>query len=183
MIDDVDQLSKLENREYKFDFMLCNAGEITDRLIKDSASIIASAGFTVSFDCDMDVLHQYSIIADYDRIYQVLSNLVSNAIKYSTDDKTLTITFDIDKAKENYIVSVTDHGIGIKDEHIPFVFDTFYRENCTTDNSLPQVEGRGLGLTLCKEIVHSYNGEIYVKSACKRGSTFTFIIPLYNEED
>lgn len=180
LIDDLDQLSKLETHQFTFDFMLCSAGDTAQLLTSNTLSDISSAGFEVSMDCDINQLSKYWIVIDYDRIYQVFSNLITNAIKYSQDDKSIFMEFKIDEPQENFIISVKDHGIGIKEEHVPHVFDRFYRAGKNDTNQL-NIEGRGLGLTLCKEIMTAHQGDIYAESTYGCGSTFTFIIPLYKE--
>src|SRR2546428_14150739 len=72
-------------------------------------------------------------------------------------------------------VTVTDHGMGIPPEHLPRVFDRFYRVGGTAD----AVAGQGLGLSICKEIVTAHGGKIWVESAGSgHGSTFSFTLPL-----
>ena len=77
------------------------------------------------------------------------------------------------------MVSVKDHGVGIKDAQMSYIFDRFYRVGY---NREVDASGHGLGLTLSKEIIEAHRGEIYVESEYGNGSTFTFTIPLYKEE-
>lgn len=180
LIDDLDQLSKLETHQFTFDFMLCSAGDTAELLTSSTLSDIKSAGFEVSMECDLNQLSKHWIVIDYDRIYQVFSNLITNAIKYSQEEKSIFMEFKIDETQENFVISVKDHGIGIKEEHVPHIFDRFYRAG-KNDSSQLNIEGRGLGLTLCKEIMTAHQGDIYAESTYGCGSTFTFIIPLYKE--
>ena len=178
LIDDLDQLTKLETHQFTFNFMSYTTGDVTEMLINGSLSDAKSAGFNVSMDYDINTLNKYWIVIDYDRINQVFSNLVSNAIKYSNKEKNLIFKFKIDEAEENFLVSVEDTGIGIKDENIPHIFDRFFRAK---DNNKTSAEGRGLGLTLCKDIMLAHQGDIFAESIYGYGSTFIFIIPLYKE--
>lgn len=179
LIDDLDQLSKLETHQFTFNFMSYAAGEVAEMLINGNISDAKSAGFEISIDCDVSRLNKYQLIIDYDRINQVFSNLVSNAIKYSYKEKNLIIKFKIDEAEENFLVSVEDTGIGIKDSNIPYIFDKFFRADA--DKGKKSIDGRGLGLTLCREIMLAHQGDIYADSTYGYGSTFIFIIPLYKE--
>jgi len=110
----------------------------------------------------------------------VFTNLINNSIKYSGGNKQLRVSFDIDDNKENFVVSVKDNGIGIKDKYIDHIFDRFYRAG-VSDGTNRTIEGRGLGLTLCREIITAHQGEIFAESVYGSGSTFTFIIPLFKE--
>ena len=179
LVDDLDQLSKLETHQFNFNFMSCTAGDITEILLSNNSADIKSAGFELTAEYDLPNLYKHWLVADYDRINQVFSNLITNAMKYSHHEKKIFLNFRIDDREENYVVSVEDRGMGIKENNLPYVFDRFYREN---DGSNTYVEGRGLGLTLCREIIAAHHGDIYVESTYGFGSTFTFIIPLYKED-
>ena len=183
LVDDLDQLSKMQTHRFTFDFTLCTIPDVADFLITGNIGDAKSAGFDVSVDYDEASLTDYWVVVDLDRINQVFSNLITNAIKYSDKCRELQIAFKTDRAAENFIVSVTDHGIGIQEAQLTHVFDQFYRaeNDRKSKHGQPRIEGRGLGLTLCKEIMLAHQGDIYAESTFGEGSTFTFIIPLYKE--
>ncbi len=183
LVDDLDQLSKMQTHRFTFDFTLCTIPDVADFLITGNIGDAKSAGFDVSVDYDEASLTDYWVVVDLDRINQVFSNLITNAIKYSDTCRELQIAFKTDRAAENFIVSVTDHGIGIQEAQLTHVFDQFYRaeNDRKSKHGQPRIEGRGLGLTLCKEIMLAHQGDIYAESTFGEGSTFTFIIPLYKE--
>jgi signal transduction histidine kinase len=113
------------------------------------------------------------IHADYERIRQVLTNLVSNAVKYSPDGGVIRIGGwpEADRA----IVYVADQGIGIPPEEQEQIFQRFYR----VDNRLRrEAQGSGLGLYLARAIVEAHGGRIWVESQVNRGSRFMFTLPL-----
>lgn len=180
LVDELDQLTKIETHQFTFNFESYTAAEATDMMINCCVSDAKSADFDVYINRDINLLSDHWIIIDTDRINQVFSNLVNNSIKYSTNTKKLWLDFEIDDNEENFVVSVKDSGIGIKDQHISHIFDRFYRAD-TKDNTLHTIEGRGLGLTLCKEIINAHQGEIFAESTYGTGSTFTFIIPIFKE--
>ncbi|MBR6799901.1 MAG: PAS domain S-box protein [Firmicutes bacterium] len=180
LVDELDQLTKIETHQFTFNFESYTAAEATAMMISCSVSDARSAGFDVYIDYDTNLLSDHWIIIDADRINQVFSNLVNNSIKYSMNTKKLWLDFEIDDNEENFVVSVKDSGIGIKDQHISHIFDRFYRAD-VKDNTLHTIEGRGLGLTLCKEIINAHQGEIFAESTYGTGSTFTFIIPIFKE--
>lgn len=180
LVDELDQLTKIETHQFTFNFESYTAAEATAMMISCSVSDARSAGFDVYIDYDANLLSDHWIIIDANRINQVFSNLVNNSIKYSMNTKKLWLDFEIDDNEENFVVSVKDSGIGIKDQHISHIFDRFYRAD-VKDNTLHTIEGRGLGLTLCKEIINAHQGEIFAESTYGTGSTFTFIIPIFKE--
>lgn len=181
LVDDLGQLSKMQTHQFTFDFTLCTITDTADLLITSNIGDARAARFEISIDYDEITLSHYWAVLDLDRINQVFSNLITNAIKYSDAHKEIHITFKVDDAAENFIVSVSDKGMGIRESQLAHVFDQFYRAENNQKNGHTQIEGRGLGLTLCKEIMLAHQGDIYAESTFGEGSTFTFIIPLYKE--
>ncbi len=112
------------------------------------------------------------VIADQERLRQVLSNLVRNAIKYSPEGGKIRLGGYADRDKVT--VYVADEGIGIPLDEQPRLFQRFYR----LDSSLRRrTQGMGLGLYLCRAIIEAHGGRIWVESAPGRGSTFYFTLP------
>ncbi|BCL79947.1 PAS domain S-box protein [Ktedonobacteria bacterium brp13] len=116
---------------------------------------------------------QTSLMADRDRLGQVFTNLISNAIKYSPEAQTVEI--DLSVSPETVTVSVRDHGLGIPRELRDKVFERFYR---ATDPQKRSIPGLGMGLYIVAEIVKRHGGTITVDSEVGRGSTFTVTLPL-----
>ena len=113
------------------------------------------------------------VAADRVSIYEVLSNLVDNAIKYSNEGGEIILSTHV---KDGMIeTTIQDSGIGIPVNVIDHLFDKFYRSHRSRDN----VGGTGLGLYLSKAIVEAHGGMIWVKSTDGKGSTFGFTLPLY----
>lgn len=115
------------------------------------------------------------IYGDKDKFKQMLINLIDNAIKYSEEEDCVSV---IVKTIENIcVISVKDTGTGIPKEHLPRLFERFYR----VDKARARVKakgGTGLGLAIVKHIVLSFNGKIFVESQIKKGTKFTIKIPL-----
>ncbi len=118
---------------------------------------------------------QYSkmlVYADWKRISQVVTNLVSNAIKYSADDSEVTITFDV--GKKNVTTFISDAGEGIPASHLARIFERFYR----VDKSRSREKGgTGLGLAIVKHILEGHNTKAEVQSTVGKGSVFSFKLP------
>lgn len=112
-----------------------------------------------------------NVYGDHKRIKQVLINLIVNAIKYTDNGG---ITLKVNSNSDHIQFAVIDTGIGIPKEHIAKIFDDYYQVN---NNSA----GMGLGLSLCKRLIHLMGGDITVVSTVNKGSKFTFSIPLPQE--
>lgn len=109
---------------------------------------------------------------DRDKIVMALHNLVGNAIKYTPTGGEVVIRANADA--KSFTCDVTDNGIGIKEEEQPLVFEKFYRAK---DKRIESVTGTGLGLAIAREVVRLHGGDISLKSAIDKGSTFTMTLP------
>lgn len=112
------------------------------------------------------------ITSDRDRIYQVIVNLLTNAIKYSPEDKKIELF--VTPFENHVLISVKDTGIGIAENAKHKVFEQFYRIEGVSEQTFA---GMGLGLFICSDIVKRLGGEIWVESVENKGSTFSFTIP------
>jgi signal transduction histidine kinase len=108
--------------------------------------------------------------ADGDRLRQVLSNLIENAIKYSPAGSEVRVAIWHDDAEVG--ATVTDRGMGIPDGELEQVFDRFYRSDSARSDG-----GSGLGLAICRTIVDAHGGRIWAVSEEGRGSSFSFALP------
>ncbi len=114
-------------------------------------------------------------LADRDRVMEVLTNLLDNAVKYSPAGKEITVDARADEVE--ITLSVRDHGSGISPEAINHLFDKFYRG----DNSDSQsTYGYGLGLYVCRRLVEAHGGRIWVENAPGGGAVFSFTLPTVN---
>lgn len=119
----------------------------------------------------------YYVNVDNDHLREIMSNLIENAIKYTHSGD---VTIDIDGTYTHAKVSIADTGIGIPPEDIPHLFQKFYR----VDNSdTREIGGTGLGLYLCRRLVETMNGRLWVESEYKKGSTFFVELPRVNHEE
>ncbi len=114
-----------------------------------------------------------TVLADPRRIRQVLRNLIENAIKYSPDGGTITIS--VTTTADHLQVSVSDQGIGIEPDKLTNIFDRFYQVDTSPTR---RVGGVGLGLSICRAIVEAHHGQIWAESQPGIGSTFHFTLPL-----
>ena len=166
LIDDLLDASKVNDGQLHLNRKLI----ILSHTIGDWCSNVKLEGqHILKFEGDMEV----KVIADADRIIQVMVNLVNNAIKYAPDSKVIKII--IEKVNGFVKVSVADKGPGIQPEKIPYLFQRYYQvESKGTKYST----GLGLGLYIAAEIIKRHKGQIGVESEVGKGSTFWFTLPL-----
>jgi len=110
------------------------------------------------------------VAADGPRVGQVLSNLVSNAIKFSTEGAKIVVS--VREQDNSIVVGVSDNGRGIAREHLSRVFDRYWQAEDTKHT------GMGLGLSIAKGIVEAHGGKIWVDSELGKGSSVSFTLPL-----
>lgn len=145
---------------------------ITDVITKAVESVEPHATrkdikITTTFDKDIDLIH-----GDEVTLGEAIINIVSNAIKYSRMGSKIRIKASVEENK--VIIAVTDRGVGIAEEDLPFVFDDFY-----IAESAPEAErGSGLGLAITRRIIEAHSGSISVESALEKGSTFMIRLPV-----
>lgn len=140
-------------------------------------SYAITRGVEMHFDSQED-----SLLAAYDpeKLMQIISNLISNAIKFSKTDAHVYLTLSkIEKAQQSMLaIRLKDTGIGIAEEKLPFIFDRFFR---IEEENAYQYEGTGIGLALTKELVELLNGEITVTSTVQVGTTFQVLLPILQQ--
>lgn len=115
---------------------------------------------------------------DPDRIEQVFTNLIDNAIRHSQDNGYVHVS--IENNIDKLTVAINDSGSGIPEEDIPFVFERFYKADKSRERNTKK-KGTGLGLAIAKNIIEAHDGSISVKSKFGKGTTFSFEIPKNNE--
>ena len=194
IINDLLDLSKVEAGKMDFKFEKANINTPVEFIKNTFENVAKDKNITLTLEKDDNIARTYY---DNQRIEQVMSNLVSNAIKFTNENgniiiKTENISLkDIDRTKlagienasfyENYIkVSVKDSGIGIAPEDQKKVFDQFQQ----IENSLNRKNGgTGLGLPIARQLIEAHKGFIWVESELNRGTTFSFVIPVLSEKE
>lgn len=116
--------------------------------------------------------HLPAVMADPDRIEEVLQNLLDNAVKYSPKQRVITVAARA--TSDEVIVSIGDEGMGISLRDQEQIFDRFYQVGSSMSHS---IQGAGLGLYICRSIIEAHGGQIWVQSALHEGSTFSFSLP------
>lgn len=142
------------------------------REIADEASLIIS-----THKLSLALCRPVEVYADRDKINSVISNLISNAVKYSLSDTTIHVACEADNTKVT--IRVRDEGIGISRADADKIFERYYRVD---NSSTRHISGFGIGLYLSKEIVEHHGGTIWLESEPGRGSTFCFSLPIHKQE-
>lgn len=171
IINDLLDISKLESGKLDLFRKQINTCELVDRLIKDFSLKAKKNEINLELNCVEDV---YPIYADFDRMYQVMSNLVNNAIKFTPASGSVTI--EVVNGKKDVAISVVDTGKGIAEADQAKLFDKFSQFGRTAG---PGEKGTGLGLSIAKSLVEMHDGSIGVSSELGNGTKFTCKIPRY----
>jgi two-component system phosphate regulon sensor histidine kinase PhoR len=164
-------MSRLESGRMPMQLVPCLAHDLLESALRRVQGLAAGRPLLLSVPDDLPVLW-----VDDREIERVLINLIENAIKYSDTDTPIALS--VEHRNDQAIFSVTDQGIGIAAEHLPRIFDRFYR----VESGERRVAGTGLGLAICKRIVEAHRGQIAVESAPGRGACFWFSLPLGQQE-
>jgi len=126
-----------------------------------------------SVDLKSEIEPDVSIAADETKIRQAVENLLSNALRYT--DSGGTVTLSLARSDGTAVIKVSDTGIGISEQDLPYIFERFYR----TDKSRTRSSGGlGIGLAITRAIVEAHGGNVRAESREGKGSTFTITLPL-----
>ncbi len=170
IVEDLDMISKLESNELGLTIEQFNIVELIQDVFDLLEMKAKKHGVLLGFNKNYDV--PILVKGDVKRFEQVLINLLVNAIKYGTSNGKTTVSI-ASYNNQKIIVKITDSGEGIKKEHLPRLFERFYR----VDQSRSRDQGgSGLGLSIVKHIVEAHNESVFVESEFGKGSTFSFTI-------
>lgn len=193
IINDLLDLSKIEAGKMEYRFEPFNICEALDFVKNTYLSLADKKNIQLKVDYDVDLPQVYG---DLNKIEQILTNLVSNAVKFTTENGHINISATLFKSKDfdkisicrnsllldqfktegDYIkISIEDTGIGIAKEDVPKVFDKFQQIESTLSRD---VGGTGLGLPIAKQLVEAHRGFIWLESEPQKGTTFSFILPV-----
>lgn len=169
LVEDLDSISKLESSTENLKIKKHNIVKLTEKVFDLFELQAKNKEINLRYNKKYD--KQIHVNCDKDKILQVLSNLVMNAIHYGIEGGFVEVRFyDVD---QNILVEVKDNGIGIEAVHLTRLFERFYR----VDKSRSRHEGgTGLGLAICKHIIESHGQTINVRSIPGEGTTFSFTL-------
>jgi len=169
IVKDLDLITKLESDDLKLEKSTFNIISLVNNVFEMLE--IQSSIKKISFSLDVK-FKSVQVIADQEKIHQVLTNLIENSVKYGKESGTTEVTIQ-DITENKIIVRITDNGNGIQKKHFKRLFERFYR----IDNSgNRKTGGSGLGLAIVKHIIDAHDEKIYVESDHGVGSEFSFTL-------
>jgi two-component system sensor histidine kinase BarA len=176
LINDVLDLSRLEAKRLEVIHKPFAPRALAERLSGQMAALAKDK--TLEYKTEIDPTLPATLIGDEKRIEQIVSNLLSNAFKF-TETGSVTLKIEANQAAHTWLIRVTDTGIGIP----PHALDTIFEEFRQVDGSPTRVyQGSGLGLAIARNLTRLMNGSIIVDSDFGKGSTFTVTLPLVEEK-
>lgn len=169
VVDGLLELSRADTGQIDMDIRHIGFSTLVDEICDDILILADMKHITVVTSVQPDV----HVEGDKVRLHQALLNVLENAVKYTPEGGRVEVTMST--GPHQAVVIVSDNGPGIEPEHLPFIFDRFYR----VDKARSQrVRGTGLGLAIAKWVVDAHDGSIRVASEPGRGTTFTIMLPL-----
>ncbi len=166
MTQDLVDAARLEGGQLQLRLEPVDLCAFAQDMLRRAAAVMAIE--RIHLNCPVDLP---SVLADYNRLERIMTNLLSNALKYS--DPGTPVLLQMQRVEREVVISVTDQGAGIAPDDVPLPFSRFYRAQGTQ-----QTEGLGLGLYITRMLVEAHGGHISVESAVGKGSTFSFTLPV-----
>ncbi len=170
LVDDLLSLAQLESSQAKLELSVVRVDELFNNLIRDWKEKLATKNLKVIVDLTPEA---FTLHADGTRLEEVLHNLLDNAVKFSRENG--QIHLQAVRRDSEMVLSVADNGLGIGKEHLPRIFERFYRADKARSRELG---GTGLGLAIVKHIAQLHGGRVEAESEPGRGTTIRVVLPL-----
>lgn len=168
LIDDMNELSAVENNLYEVKKSSVNLSEMVTNLGEDYKVVFESKELTLEIEVEQVLI----VSGDEARLKQVLNNLLTNALKYT---ETGTVKVSLREIASEAVLVIEDTGIGISEDTLPFIFERFYRAEPSRNRN---TGGAGIGLAIVKKLLEAHGGRIEAESKIGVGSRFTVFLPL-----
>lgn len=168
LVEDILKLSEIESGQMELHPLAIGLKDFLEKLKENFEDRLSSKNMTWHADIPIHL----KIKADTKAMRQIFFNIIDNAIKYSSEGATITISAE--KEDEKSKISVVDTGSGIPAKDLPRIFERFYRVDKSRSK---EMGGTGLGLAIVKHLVQAHGGEIFVESELEKGSKFSFTLP------
>ncbi|MEC4812991.1 MAG: PAS domain S-box protein [Scytonema sp. PMC 1069.18] len=174
LINDVLDIAKMEAGKVEWQMQPFDPTELINWAANSTSALFETNNLQFLTEIEPELPQ---VVGDRHRLLQVLINLISNAVKFTESG---SVTCRVQQKNNGICISVIDTGIGIAPEDQPKVFEKFRQVG---DTLTDKPKGTGLGLPICKQIVDHHGGRIWVESELGKGSTFSFIIPIYESDN
>ncbi|HEX9006122.1 MAG TPA: ATP-binding protein [Bacteroidota bacterium] len=173
LVNNILNFSRMEAGRMPYRFEPFNLNDLVAEVVAVWESHLRNEGICLELACASDLP---PLRGDREAVTEALVNLVDNAVKYGGRGKFLRLTTASDGAR--IVLGVEDHGIGIAPEHLPKIFDMFYR---VSGGLVQTSRGSGVGLAIVRHIMNAHQGEATVTSTPGKGSTFSLVFPVYRD--
>ena len=181
LINDILDMSKIESGKLRLKESECDLRQVFERIADLTRSQARRKKLDISYD--LDGIKNPFVIVDELRLEQILINITGNAVKYTPEGGKITVTAEetgmTPEGRSIYRFSVRDTGIGMSEEFIPYIFDSFSRE---TNSTINKIQGTGLGMAITSRLIALMDGDITVTSKLGEGSEFVVTLELANPE-
>ena len=171
LVDQLLDLSRLESGDMPLDRSSVSLAPLVSQVLSEIHVARVDRGVEVTSDVPEDLPPAF---ADRERVHQVLFNLVDNAVRFTPSGGAVTVSAQ--RHNGSVEIEVHDTGVGISAEHLPRLFERFYRVD--TSRAREDEGGTGIGLAIARSVVEAHGGQIHAESEPGRGSTFTFELPV-----
>lgn len=173
LVGDLLSISRLQSGKMVLERSNFSISHAAESIVNTYKIMEMEEGYTLNFNCKVNLI----VNGDEEKIKQVISNLLTNAIKFAGDDKTVNVT--LKRRGKVVLCKIEDHGIGIAKEDLDHVWERYYR---ASSNMVRPAEGSGLGLSIVKEILTLHKTDFGVDSTEGKGTTFWFELPYVKTE-
>jgi two-component system phosphate regulon sensor histidine kinase PhoR len=169
LLGDLIEISRIESGEMKMSFRFFRVNEFLESVLKDFETMATVRQVTLKLS--LKTTPDDEVFGDRDRLRQVMNNLISNAINYNNINGEVILSAE--RIGKDIEISIKDTGVGIPPEHLPRIFERFYRIDSDRSRALG---GTGLGLAIVKHILEAHRSQVMVESKVGEGSTFYFLL-------
>ncbi|SDB91605.1 two-component system, OmpR family, sensor histidine kinase ResE [Pelagirhabdus alkalitolerans] len=173
LVNELLELAKLKSGQVTLDKQTYQLTSFLDKIKNKFTDAMNRAN--IVFELEVQSIPEY-VTFDYDRLDQVLTNLIDNAMRHTPADGHIRLLIQQDNDQISF--KVEDNGTGISKDDLPFVFERFYKADKARTLHKHSKKGTGLGLSIAKQIIQAHNGTIAVQSTEGEGTTFTFTLPI-----
>lgn len=170
MVEELLELSRIESGQVPFRFAEVDLAQLVEGSVERMRPSAERRELTLTFTKPVDLP---PVTADAPRIEQVVANLLFNAVKFTPAGGRIEVTLGLTRDRRELLVCVRDTGIGIPAEHLPRIFERFFKGDRARSS-----QGVGLGLAIAKHTVQAHGGRIWVESKEHKGSAFSFTLPV-----
>ncbi len=170
MVQELLELARIESGQVPLRLAPSSVGELVLPVVEHLQPPAERAGLALAVDLPADIP---PVLADAERVRQVVTNLAHNAIKFTPPGGQVSVSAAVTPARDEVVIRVRDTGVGIRADDLPRIFERFYKADRARTGG-----GTGLGLAIARHIVQAHGGRIWVESVEGQGSSFFFSLPV-----